>query len=362
MQEQIDPAALSALLLGFLLGSSLVLPMGIQAQEASWLAVLIGGAAGLAVTWVYTSLALRFPGQSLIGYSKRVLGRWLGGAAGLLYIWYGLHLGALVLRNFGEFLASTILPRTPMGVSIILLAAVCAYGVRHGAETLGRAAQVMNAVVLAQVILISGLLAANIRLEFLLPVFGEGFGPILQGALSSLGFPFGETVLFALLLPLVRPTRQVRPAFMLSMVAAAFLLALVHARNTAVLGAHLVETERFPTFGTTQVVDVADFITRVDAFVVGNWIVTGFIKVAVCLLAVARGAAEWAGVGEYRPLVLPLGAIMATLAVLLYDNITEMANFASAVWPVYSVPFQILIPVLLLSVAALRGLRAKVGG
>jgi hypothetical protein len=83
--------------------------------------------------------------------------------------------------------------------------------------------------------------------------------------LSTLGFPLGETILFALLLPLVRPIRQIRPAVIFTIA------------------------------------------TRVDAIVVGNWIVTGFMKVAVCLLTVSRGLAEWAGVSEYRPLVLPLG-------------------------------------------------------
>lgn len=358
MQERIGPEELAALLFGFMVGSSLVVPMGIQAKEASWLTLVLGGTAGLGVAWIYTALALRFPGQSLIGYSKRVLGRWLGGAAGLLYIWYGLHLGALVLRNFGEFLVSTILPYTPMGFVIVVLTAVCAYGVRHGAETLGRATQVMNAIVVTQVLLTTLLLAEKMRLDNLLPVFGDGFGPVLQGAFTTLSFPFGETVLFALLLPLVRPTRQIRPAIMRAMVVGALFLAMVHARNTAVLGAHLIQTSRFPTFGAAQAVEVADFITRIDAIVVGNWIVTGFIKVAVCLLAIARGFAEWTGVSEYRPLVLPLGAIMATLSILLYRNITEMSTFATAIWPVYSVPFQILMPILLLGIAAVRGLRA----
>lgn len=358
MQERISPGELSALLFGFLIGSSMVMPMGMQAREASWLTLLLGGTAGLAVAWVYTALALRFPGQSLVGYGKRVLGRWLGGVTGLLYIWYGLHLGALVLRNFGEFLSSTILPDTPMIVVVTVLMAVSAYGVRHGVETLGRASQVMNTIVIAQALLTTLMLAAEMRLEYLVPVFGDGFQPVLQGALSTLGFPFGETILFALLLPLVRPTRQIRPTVMLTMAVGALFLSMVHARNTAVLGADLIAAERFPTFGTTRLVDVADFFTRVDAIVVGNWIVTGYIKISICLLAVTRGVAEWTGVSEYRPLVLPVSAIMATLSFVLFDNISEMSTFAVTIWPIYSVPFQILMPILLLGVAALRRLRA----
>lgn len=359
MREQIGPWELSALLFSFLIGSSLVLPMGTQAKQASWLAVLLGGAAGLGIAWVCTALALRFPDQSLIRYSKQVLGPWLGGLTGLLYLWYGLHLGALVLRNFGEFLVTTILPGTPISVPMIILMGACAFGVRHGLEVLGRAAQVMVLIVVAQVLLVTILLLSKFRSEYLAPILGEGWVPILQGAFSAMSFPFGESVLFALLLPMTRPARQVRPTVMLTMTTAILFLAMMHARNMAVLGAHLVETARFPTFSTTQVVDIADFLTRLDAFVVGNWIVTGYTKVAVCLLVTGRGFAEWTGLKEYRPLVLPLAVIMAALAVLLYSNVSEMASFAALIWPVYSVPFQILMPVLLLGVAAVRGRGAK---
>lgn len=323
--------------------------------------MLLGGAIGLGVAWVYTALALRFPDQSLIGYSKRVLGRWLGGLAGLLYIWYGVHLGALVLRNFGEFLVSTILPATPISVPVLFLMAVCAYGVRHGLEVLGRAAQVITGVVLVQVLLDFLLLVKDFRWERLMPVFGEGIVPILKEAFAVLAFPFGETILFALLLPMARPTRQIRPTVTLTMAGVVLLLAIITIRNVGVLGVHIVGTELFPTFGATRIIEVADFVTRLDALVVGSWVATGFVKVAVCILVTARGAAEWAGVQEYRPLVLPLGAIMAALSVILYDNTSEMATFAFTTYPIYSFPLHTLVPLLLLSVAAVRGLRAKTG-
>lgn len=359
MREQIGPGMLSALMFGFLAGSSLLLPLGAEAKRASWLAVAIGGIAGMAVAWVYTALALRFPNQSLTEYSKRILGKWLGGLVGLLYIWYSVHLGALVLRNFGEFVVLTILPATPISVPMLCLAAVAAYGARHGLEVLGRTSQIIASVVIFQVSLITALLLKEIRPERLLPILDPGPLPLLRGAFGSLSFPFGEAVLFALFLQLVRPVKRTRPAVLGALLAGTLFLTMVQLRNVSVISADLLASDRFPTIGVVRQIDVADFLTRLDAMVVGNWIATGFLKTAVCLLAAARGVSDWAGLKEYRPMVLPLGCIMVVLSITLYDNVSEMGSFAATIWPVYSVPFQILMPLLLLGVAEVRGLKAK---
>jgi len=346
--QQISPTGLSGLLFGFLVGSTLVLPVGVQAKQDSWLAILLGGGAGMVVAWVYTSLASRFPGQTLIGYSKTLLGQWLGGLVGLLYIWYGLHLGALVMRNFGEFLVTTILPTTPISVFILTLMLLCAYGVRHGLEPLARASQLMGAMLLIETVLASLLMFKDVRLENLLPVMEQGPIPVFRGAFALLGFPFGETVLFALILPFVRPASAVRRTVMKTMGVSAIFLAAINARNIALLGAHLSLTSRFPSLIAFGNIDIADFLTRLDALIVGAWIVTGFMKVTVCLYVTAAGLAEWARVPDYKPLVLPLGVIMAALSILVYDDVSAMGSFGNSIWPVYSIPFQILMPLLLL--------------
>ncbi|HEY3367855.1 MAG TPA: endospore germination permease [Symbiobacteriaceae bacterium] len=358
-RQQIDTAGLAALLFGFLVGSSLVLPMGIQAKQDSWLALLLGGGASLAVVWLYTALARLFPEQSLVAYSRILLGEWLGRLVGLLYLWYGLHLGALVLRNFGEFLTTSLLPSTPISVCIVTLMLLCAYGVRMGLEPLARASQVMVMLLVVQVAFSTILVAKDVHLENLRPMLEQGPVPVLQAAFGLLSFPFGETVLFALLLPWVRPVGGVKRTVMLTVGAAAIFLAAVHARNVAVLNAHLAGTSRFPSLVVVQFIDVADFLNRLDALIVGNWIVAGFMKVSICLLGTATGLAEWLGGLDYRPLVLPLGAIMAALSILVYDNASAMSAFAAVIWPVYSVPFQILMPLLLLGLAKVCGKPAK---
>lgn len=114
----------------FVLGSTVLLPLGSQAGASAWLAILAGGALGLVFLRVYTQLDSLCEGQGLIVCAQKLLGRWLGGLVGLLYIWYGLHLGALVLGNVVDFLLVSIIPHTPNWAATLAVALVCAYGVR----------------------------------------------------------------------------------------------------------------------------------------------------------------------------------------------------------------------------------------
>lgn len=48
---------------------------------------------------------------------------------------------------------------------------------------------------------------------------------------------------------------------------------------------------------------------------------------------------------------------MTALSILVYKNIMEQISFAAKVWPVYSLPFEVGIPLLLLTVSFVRGYR-----
>lgn len=359
-REQIGLGQLSVLMFGFLMGSTLLLPMGAPAREAAWIATLLGGAGGLGIAFLYTRLALRFPGQGIFGYSRLVLGRWAGSLLGLLYIWYGFHLGTLVLRNFGEFFLTALLPATPLSVIILTLMLLCAFGLRHGLEPVARSAQVLIPLLVVMVSFTAILLAKEAQVRHLQPWLSDQPVRILNAALTIMSFPFGETVIFAMILPRVRPAKKVFGTVVGTMLAAAALLTLLAALGTVVLGVQIRSTSRFPTLTTMRQITLADFVTNLDALVVGAWVFTGYCKVSVCLHFCATGLAEWLGLSVYRQLILPIGILMVGMSILVYQDISEMTQFLN-IWAVYSVPFQILFPLLLLGIAHLRGQPAAQG-
>lgn len=359
--EQIGPSELSALVLGYVLASGLMLPLAPEAMKDAWLAVLLAGSISCAMAWLYVSLSLRFPNLSLVGFSKLLLGRWLGGLIGLLFLFYALYLGALTLRDFGDFMLSTILAGTPLAVPVVMVMLLAVYAARHGLETLARTGQVLAAIAVLQILTTSVMVLNQARPDNLLPVMEHGLAPILRGAVTLTVVPFGEMFLFLLLFQNVRPTKRIRRSTLSAMALSTLLLTGVTILDIAVLGPEGVATDWFPSLGTVRTIDIADFLTRLDAVVITTWMATGFVKIAVCLLIAARGLGEWTGLNEYRPLVLPLGTLMAGIAMVGYENVSHMARFIHEVWPVFSLPFQVMVPLVLLGIAWVRSMGRGTG-
>jgi spore germination protein KB len=151
----------------------------------------------------------------------------------------------------------------------------------------------------------------------------------------------------------VRPEQRLTRAVGIAMVAAVATLAFLGALSTAVLGAHIRGASRFATLSLIRQISVADFITNLDAVAIGAWVSTGFVKISLCLYVCATSVAELFSLASYRPYVLPIGAAMVSLSLLVFRDTSQMAA-ALALWPTYSAPFQILIPLLLLGVSLLR--------
>ncbi|WP_255419878.1 GerAB/ArcD/ProY family transporter [Moorella sp. Hama-1] len=353
---------LAMLLTGFLIGTTtLIIPVG-PAKESAWLSVLLAGVLGIGVAWLYTALGVRFPGETPFQYTPRVLGRWLGTLVVLFYLWLSFHLAALILRNLGELYVVAIMVQTPMGVFIGILAALAAWIIRSGLEPVARLAELLSPWLYLIMILLDILTFATpnlTHLENLLPLLPDGkFLPVIQGILPILAFPFAETFLFLVVIPfLVKPKKSFLP-FALAMAFAALITSLVAFRNVAVLGASEAERVNFPSLVAVQLINLGDFLQRLDALIIFMWTFAGFIKLCLPFYFLALGLATLLKLKDYRPLVLPLGLLIAPFALHLFVSFPQMIQF-TRIWPFYSLPITILLPALTLMVAAVRGLRGQ---
>jgi spore germination protein KB len=184
----------------------------------------------------------------------------------------------------------------------------------------------------------------------LLPVIDRGWSPIMQGMTELVGFPFGETILFAMIIPQLNIIRQARRTLLWTLIVAGSLLAIVNIRNTLVLG-DLSSRMNYPSFTAYQYISIADFIERIEPIVIITWVASGFIKMSVCLHVAAKSLSTALAVRRYRTFLVPLTFLTIEFSSFIYRNNSEMIQFATRVWQWYSIPFQIIIPVLLLIVA-----------
>ncbi|AKL96831.1 spore germination protein KB [Clostridium aceticum] len=349
-QVQISPIQFSILLMGFILGSTVIMIPGSNALNDAWLAYLIGWLGGFVLFSIYLLLYQRHPNKTLIEIHQILLGKWMGNIVSLLYLWYFLHLGTLVLRNFGEYAITVNIPETPLWFMVLLYIIVIGYSVKSGLEVTSRTAELVVPFVFLFQIGITLLLIPHFDFANLRPFLGRGLSPVFSASFSVLTFPFGETVVFMMLFPYVNQQKKLKKTFIFSFLLAGALLLMGVFRDITILGETGIDRQIFPPHLAAKRIEFLNF----DPLIGVMFFVGGGAKVCVCYLAVVMGLAQLTNSKDHRVFVYPIGIILTGLSLWIYDSTPQMLQWAVDIWPYYSIPFQIVLPVILLIISFLK--------
>lgn len=331
---------------------------GITAKHAGqdgWISVILATGAGLLIARLVTSLSLLFPDKTIFEYPGEILGRWPGKLVGLLYVWWYLHINAEVIREFGSFLVAAFMSDTPIIVFHLVVVAMAAYTIRNGLEVFTRANEIFLPLILGSIIMLFVL--SNMEMDFkrLLPVFGTDAVDIVKGAAAPLAW-FGEIVTIAVVIPyLNKPGEAHRVAVVAVLVCGSFFLLTV-VGVLAIFGPDLAGAFMFPTLNGARIISIANLLERLEAVIMVIWVAGGFVKVSFFYWVAVLGTAQVLELKDYRPLVLPTGAVLVAMSILIHTSILDLLDFLGRVWPPYVLSiFEVGIPLLLLVTALARG-------
>jgi spore germination protein KB len=338
----------SLLMFSFLYGSSIIINPATGAGRDAWLAVIISWSGGLGLITIYIGLSRLNPGQNLIQILLNHFGKYAGGFIAIMYIWYFTHLAALVTRNFGEFMVATTYPLTPMPVIIISLILLIIYGLRSGLEVIARVGGELL-VPIIPIPLIIALIALLPKYDFssILPVLEHGVKPMINAAFGTLIFPFGETVVFLMIIPHLNKQEKIYKYSYLvfTIICLIFLNNII--RDLSILGPGLFKRAYYTPYIIAQLIPNLSF----EPLRAINLFIGVALKTALCLFAAASGLIQLFKLTNYKMIASALTVFTAVLAVWIYRNPMEMFSWAVKIWPVYSVPFQIIIPFILLVIS-----------
>ncbi|PLR79098.1 spore gernimation protein KB [Bacillus sp. V3-13] len=356
---QISPSQLFALIFLFELGSAVVVGLGMQAKQDAWLAILLGMTGGLLIFLVYSYLFRHYPNLALTSYLPRILGKWIGYPITFLYIVYFVYLASRVLRDFSDLLLTSTLRETPMLAISAMMIALSVYGIAKGIETLARTGEILFGLMIVLIAFGFFFLFASgvVKFENLVPVLDNGWKPVLKTAFpQTLTFPFGEMIVFAMLLPFLNKPKMEIKVGLSALTVSGLLLALTAAINIAVLGPYIASTSMFPLLKTVHKINIADFIQRLDAIVISMLIVGGFFKIVIFFYAAVKGIEDLFKEAKHRYIIIgSIGLIILVGSIYMAGNFPEHLEVGLKIVPVYlHLPFQIGIPLLLLIVVMIR--------
>ncbi|WP_418790729.1 GerAB/ArcD/ProY family transporter [Phosphitispora sp. TUW77] len=323
---------------GFLYAVSITSAIALQ---DAWMSAGLGATLiGLLIAFVCAGLGLYYPDNSIVEYAPELIGKIGGKVIGLLYILSFMHMSAIIVREFGDFLVTLFLPETPLVVFNLIIVLLAAYAIYNGMEVLCRINQLIFPFFIGAFIFVALFFYPEVRFYNFLPVLENGIKPVLFASLIP-GMWRGEMAVILMFLPFMNQPRETLKTLIIADILIGLLLTLSAAVNIAVLGPLLAK-------------NMVRFLEQLQPLVFFMWIVGMTIKLAVFYLASVLGAAQWLNIKDYRSVIFPLGIFILVYSFALFENSAEMVAFLAKPAIPYMYIFELIIPMALLAIAFIR--------
>ncbi|MBC9785807.1 endospore germination permease [Heliobacterium chlorum] len=335
------------LLILFITGSTIILPVGTEAKQDIWAAVILAIVMTVPMVLVYARILSLFPERNLLEINEQILGKIVGRFINFMFAFYAFTLCALVLDNFGQFINVTAMPETPLAIPMVILCLLALWATKEGLEVIARSGEIYFPIIVFAAAFTFLFLTPNLNIQRLQPPLHQNSEGIVSAALHLFSFPFAETVIFMMIIYSSKKTKAMTKVYLAGLVIGGAIILLSVTSVMAVIGPERYQATYFPAYLAVQTINVGDFLQRVEVVVFLIAIFAGFTKISLCFYAACKGFSNALGCKEYPFLAVPLGLLEFLFAANLFNNTKQMARWASEVYLYFAFPFQVALPLIL---------------
>jgi spore germination protein KB len=186
----------------------------------------------------------------------------------------------------------------------------------------------------------------EIDFSLLQPIFADGVKPIIAGSLVALNFPFTQITILALILPAVNDKNDSTPLYLLSYLIGSVLLLTRTILGVTIFSAEVIGKMLLPTYQIFRLVNIGEFLNRVEAFFIFVWILGFFTTLLAIYYALILGLSQLLGLKEKEPLIIPVGILIIFLSKLMFPSVSYFVYFAITL-PIINISLNFFYPILL---------------
>lgn len=345
----------------FEVGSTTLFALGIGAKQDAWIVILIALLFGILIMYVFTQLYKEYPGKNFVEIMTSILGKKLGFLLSFIYIWGTLWNNSRNLREFGEMIVITSLPRTPLILIITIFMMLSIFVLIRGVEVLARISEIVMPVLLFFMTLVFILLIISdvINFQNLRPVLGEGIFPIIKELPNVTMFPFGELYIFLMYFQFVNEKELIRKTGIKVVILSGLLLCTTLVFDIAVLGDKYAAIATIPLLETIRMINIKEIVTNLDAVATMMIFFGGFFKMTIYMYGNVLIISSLLKTVSTKLITVLYGIFLVYFSIVFepdYAYHRWMSKFDTNFYGIY---FTHVIPILLLLILLIKKKRVQ---
>ncbi|MEI7024365.1 GerAB/ArcD/ProY family transporter [Paenibacillus sp. y28] len=336
-RETISAHQLAVLFYAFMTGSAIInipAPITALAQNGAWISLIIAIAAGFLFLACMLYLHRQYPTLTFVGHSREILGKYFTMLLFIPFVLFLMLLVSYIVIDIGAFFTTTMLRETPSYVFHLLILMIASLTARAGIEVMARMFPLLVYLMLGFTMLVLVFAYSNYHPEYLLPIMPSGIGPVLEGAYFLYGFPYGEIVVFAMLLPFVQRKEESALGKYMGTALLVNGLSLIIVTICSIMTAGPYSGEvKFSVFLIARVINVQDFVERVESVISLALVVASYMKTTIALFALNLACSQLLRLQNDRILFFPLTMCCFFLTLVSFKHEIEFAEMIRLQWP-----------------------------
>ena len=362
MKEIVSKRQCICMIILIMLSESFVIGPVKGAKSDIWISILLAIAIACLISIIYASIMKKYPDKNLYEILIEVFGRFIGNVISILYVLYCFYIGALVLSVFILFTSVVGLLNTPVSVIAFCVTVLVIAGLKRGLEVLGRWSEFFTKIIYPIILITVPLMLSMVEAFNLTPVLANGIRPVIEGAFEMVTFPFAEIFTFMLIISVnnIRECKNYYKIYLTGILLGGLILFGIHVSAYLCLGEFAYTGSYFPIYSAVSRINIRDILQRIESIIAVIFILAGFVKISIYLLAGCKGVASILKLKDYRLIVTPLSFIVLILSLTTVTSIIELETHIYY-YNFLAILMQIIFPVLILIAVEIKSKLANKG-
>ena len=326
------------------------------ANQDIWIALLLSIPYTVLICLPILYLSNKFKDLTIIEYTEKILGKSFGKTLDILYTFYLLMFTFILVAVLTEILNSTMFPETPTWATTLLMLLTCSYVAFKGLVAIARGAEIFVPFIFGVVFLFIILGFKNYDYNILFPIFSDSnFKEINIGAID-IGMKFSDIIILAMITPHLEKKEDLNKVFIKSVIYSILLIIIVVVATQLALGIEYAKHANFPFFIFTRLINLFDFIQRIDALFVVAWMAGNIGKISGYLYFTTVAFTQTIGKTNNKTYIIPVSIIIFIITILIKDrrSILGVGKFLTKIILITSLIFIFIIPLITVIVYFIR--------
>lgn len=360
--EKISSKQFFKLIIVYIISNDLI--RGIYAHDLKndiWIPNIIGSLISVLLFTLYMFIYKNNKFDNFNNSMKHTLGKIF---IKIIYFLYIIYFIALVLLNFIdiiEIVSMQLLPNFPRAIIGIIILITVVYILFKKMEVMARLSEILL-IGIATIFILMIVLSLSIhelQLDHVLPILKDGLEPVIgPGIMMGYSFPYGELFVFLIIFQHLENNEKYSKVGNYAILTASFILITVSIFNIIFIGPYAMSYGLSPAFRLARVIDIEEYIQRLDLLLIGFHITVVTLKLSVLLYGAGYLVQSLLNIKKEKHLkiiYIIFSIIIIITRQIISKSYTNLLLFRTEIFTKYiGLIFEVALPLLIVILSFIR--------